>query len=289
MKSLSSILLIALLSFPLYSQSPIKFSGQIRPRVEVDKRNFHLNANPASTIFLRSRLNAAYSPSEDLSVFMQIQDSRFMGQEKNTQTNLGNLDIKEAYFELKNVFKTTIDIKAGRMAVAYGNERLIGAADWGNYGRSFDGIIGKFKNDFIKLDVFGFKESESLLAKDSLDKDMFGFWSEIYLNDNQTLQPFFIWNSENYNSIYRTLGLNWIGKFEQYRFETEFAYQHNNSWGNKEEAYLGAVNIYKKISDFEISAGLDYLSGAFWYNRTRDPFNTLYATNHKFYGYMDYL
>ncbi|HEX3072777.1 MAG TPA: alginate export family protein, partial [Ignavibacteriales bacterium] len=249
MKSLSSLLLIALFSFPLYSQSPIKFSGQIRPRVEVDKRNFHLNANPASTIFLRSRLNAAYSPSEDLSIFMQIQDSRFMGQEKTTQTNLGNIDIKEAYFELKNVFKTPLDIKAGRMAAAYGNERLIGAADWGNYGRSFDGIIGSIGNDFIKLDVFAFKESDQLIAKDSLDKGVLGVWSEIYLAESQTIQPFFIWSVENFISEHRILGFNWIGKFGGFRAETEFAYQYNlyvYRWSNGEscfdegEAYLGA-------------------------------------------------
>ena len=59
----------------------------------------------------------------------------------------------------------------------------------------------------------------------------------------------------------------------------------NNIW-----AYMAAGKVSYDLSLVIITVGYDYLSGgdAGDSNPTSHAFNTLYATNHKFYGHMDY-
>lgn len=291
MKSLPSLLLIMLLSFPLYSQSPIKFSGQIRPRVEVDNKTLSPGNKANTFISLRSRLNVSFSPLEDYSIFLQVQDSRIMGEESNTVYNSKNLDIKEAYFELKNIFNSPINVKAGRFAAAYGNERLFGAVDWSYIGRSFDGATGYLRTKDFNFDLFGFRETESMFPHDSADKNVVGLFSDIKAAEFLTVQPLFIWvrSTKQIQRDYYTGGLNLIAKYSGFRGEIEGAIQKNEVEERGGTAYLAAVNLFYKsdiTSKPELSVGMDYLSGR-RENNSYNAFNTLYATNHKFYGYMD--
>lgn len=291
MKSFSSLLLILFLSIPLYSQSPFKFSGQIRPRLEIDNKALIPDNKPNTFISLRSRLNVSYSPLEDYSIFLQVQDSRIMGEETGTTSNSKNLDIKEAYFELKNIFNSPMNLKAGRFAAAYGNERLIGAVDWSYIGRSFDGAAVYIKAEEFNCDLFAFRETESMFPQDSADKNIAGFFSDIKAAEFLNVQPFFIWVRST-NQIQRdfyTGGLNLIGKISGLRGEFEGVVQKNEVALSEGTAYLAALNLFYKFDiplQPELNIGMDYLSGG-RENNAFNSFNTLYATNHKFYGYMD--
>ncbi len=57
-------------------------------------------------------------------------------------------------------------------------------------------------------------------------------------------------------------------------------------------SFLAAASLKYTINKTAISIGADYLSGNNFENPSKNDksrtFNTLYATNHKFYGFMDY-
>ncbi|HBQ58502.1 MAG TPA: hypothetical protein DD671_02460, partial [Balneolaceae bacterium] len=53
---------------------------------------------------------------------------------------------------------------------------------------------------------------------------------------------------------------------------------------------MAALKVSYSVNPLTFSGGIDYLSGgeAGGSNPSGNTFNTLYATNHKFYGHMDY-
>lgn len=284
-------------SFSL-AQQTVKFSAQIRPRLEIDNRDFNSNTPFYNTTALRTRLGLSFSPTNDLIGFIQLQDSRFFGGETNTMADMKNVDLHQAYFKIDNLFKLPIDVKVGRMEVTYGNERLMGAVNWSNIGRSFDGAIITVKGEKIKVDIFNLKETEKFNFGDTLDQNIYGVYSNLMIVQNYKIQPFIIWQRQIPSKLLDrvTLGAYVKGDIGAFTHETEFAYQFGEITisNNKQDvsAFMFAFNVgytFDAPSKPMIGAAIDYLSGddnQLDYNYK--TFNTLYATNHKFYGFMDY-
>ncbi len=290
--------ILILLIGTITAQTLPKFSAELRPRYNFDNRDFNGSTKANSFTEMRTRLGAEFSAIENLNMFVQIQDSRIWGTEPNTLSNTANVDLHQAYFQLNNFFKLPLDLKVGRMEVSYGPQRLIGAVGWSNIGRSFDGAILKYKRNNFTLDFFALKESESSLPADTLDASVYGAYSNIIFDENYSIQPFVIYyNSEKaaypFGNI--TAGLYVTGKSGGFFHETEFAFQSGSRKDNVDQylsAFMAALNLgynFDVSAKPVIKAGVDYLSG------DNDPtdnkvkvFNTLFATNHKYYGFMDY-
>ena len=73
-------------------------------------------------------------------------------------------------------------------------------------------------------------------------------------------------------------------------YEVEFAIQNGNvSDDIKAGGMMYGFNAGYKISGMTLLAGIDYISGDdSKTGEVDEAFNTLYATNHKYYGFMDY-
>lgn len=89
------------------SEIPIKFGGQIRVRGESDGRDFNNDTSVNTYTLLRMRFGAEVKPLEDIKVFIQLQDSRAFGQEPTTLSNISNLDIHQAFFQINNLCGTS--------------------------------------------------------------------------------------------------------------------------------------------------------------------------------------
>jgi len=80
------------------------------------------------------------------------------------------------------------------------------------------------------------------------------------------------------------------GVFAGVSYELEFAMQ--NGTESDDVNYGGmmyGLNAGYKIAGMTLSAGVDFVSGDDTTTTdVNESFNTLYATNHKYYGYMDY-
>lgn len=114
--------------------------GEVRSRSELDR----LAADAPSDAFtyLRTRVGVTVDAGEGARVKVTMQDSRVLGAEAHAATPAArSLDLHEGYLELVRPWRTAqLALRAGRQEVAFGNERLVGAVNWSNTGRSFDAL-----------------------------------------------------------------------------------------------------------------------------------------------------
>lgn len=296
MKKSLLVLLLILTAGIINAQSKFDLNGEIRLRSELNKKSFMPDVDPGTFSLLRTRVNAIFKPSDDLLGVIQIQDSRFFGEEPGTIGNLANLDLHQGYIQVKNFFDSKIDVIAGRFEYIVGNQRLIGSVGWSNIGRSFDGIAVKYQHDKYALDFFAFAEDENLDEGNNNDAYIYGAAGEFILSSSVDLIPILVLQKNNTanNLLRATAGAELKGKLDAFDYSFEGYYQFGSMESPDMDisAFLAAANFgYVILSEnnVKIFGGIDFLSGDDDpIDDTYKSFNTLYATNHKFYGYMDY-
>lgn len=313
MYELRVLILGLLISGNVFAQSqplPIKFTGQIRVRSEVDGRDFDSDSDINTYTVIRTRFGAEIQPLQDVNVFIQIQDSRAFGQEPGTLANTSNLDVHQAFFQISNLWDRSIQLKVGRQELVYGTERLLGAVGFSNVGRSLDGIKWTF-GSMNKLDLFGMIINESstpvagpatpatVSGRDDADNRFFGAYYRYRSNPKYTLDVFGLYESNlnetvpGENDLNRiTLGTYNKGSFSaNFDFETELAVQFGKRRGQDVLAFMltgSAGYTFQTAGKPSLRVGYDYLSGMDADDDDYQVFHTLFATNHKFYGFMDY-
>jgi hypothetical protein len=268
--------------------------AQLRTRGQFDGKDFNSDTDPFGYTELRSRINLSIEADRGISGFFQIQDSRIYGTEPSTLADTKNLDLHQGYIKVNKIFGLPFDVKFGRQEVALANQRLIGSVGWHPVGRSFDGSIVTLRLKKADIHFLGFQVNESLNFGDTLDVTFGGVWAELELIKNYKTD-FFALNQSVWGTDQTlwTLGLYAKGNHGGFSHEIEFAYQMgDNGTGLDYAAMMFAYNAAYKVNSKlnpVVSAGVDYIGG------DDDPtddkiktFNTLYATNHKFYGHMDY-
>ncbi len=274
----------------------MKLSLQIRHRFEMNGKDFNSDTSLNNYNLMRTRLGLAFKPMKNAMAFVQVQDSRFWGEELSTlgDGSADNFDLHQAYFKINKLFGANIALKMGRMEVIYGPQRLIGAVGWHNIGRSFDGVILTFFGEKFKLDLFNLKEIERLEFGDEGDKNVIGLYGDFKIFKGETFQAFLIWQKlDPTDDLSRfTGGIYAKGESSGFRHELELAFQGGKIAGMDVSAFMAALNFGYTFSGSikpDLAFGFDYLSGD---DNGADGkfkvFDTLYATNHKYYGFMDY-
>lgn len=123
---------------PSRSDSAIVFSGEVRARGEYDRPGSGVSGDGVT--LLRSRFAADARVADGARVFVQLQDSRVLGERSTTAGSAAQLDLHQAFLELTGTWEDRrLALRVGRQEIALGNERLIGAVGWSNTGRTFDG------------------------------------------------------------------------------------------------------------------------------------------------------
>lgn len=115
------------------------FTGEVRARSEVDRPGAPANADAFT--YLRSRFGVRVDATANARIVLQVQDSRVLGADAGVAAGAADvLGLHQAYLELGGPWGgTSVAIRAGRQEIALGNERLVGAVNWSNTGRAFDG------------------------------------------------------------------------------------------------------------------------------------------------------
>lgn len=287
-------MLMLVLTVPGWSLERLTFGGQIRHRFEIDHKA--LDASQATNSFsvLRTRLQADFRPSDNVHVVIQLQDSRILGSERNPDTSsvTSNVtltdgsadlfDLHQGFIGIDQLFDLPLDVKVGRYEVNYGPQRLIGAVGWHNIGRSFDGATFTLHTEPVDIDLFHLKEIEA--SPGVTEKSILGAYADLKFED-YTTQAFVIRDAERL-----TVGTYAKGRIiRPFSHETEFAIQRGSDGaGTAINTLMGAVNVSLALDRLLLTAGIDFLSGDDTGTAGYEAFNTLYATNHKYYGHMDY-
>jgi hypothetical protein len=291
---------LLLLSLPglLFAQEEQKypefrFEGHFRLRSEVDGRT--AGVNPDFATLSRIRLGVRASLLDWMSVFAQVQDARAWGSETNTllDASADFFDLHQGYVDLGSTNAFTARLGRQKMYVA--DERLVGAVEWSNTARPFDGALGfgEAVGFTWNLWVMNVVERDSLLPTGTHPQGNQGLYDDGWLIGGFASRKFgdvtselsFVFDRKAATPESYTANLRFHGTAGKIIYEAAGALQ----FGPDRKAYFASGKAGVSFGKGSIAAQVDYLSGNSDPADTEEKaFNTLYATNHKFYGYMDY-
>lgn len=280
----------------------VKVSGQVRLREEVQNGTFSpgdpAGAGHFGVTHLRNR--AAISLRKgNLSAVFEAQDSRWLG-EAGTVADSEGLDLRRGAIKIEKLADSKSWLEAGRMVLAYGDQRQIGSLEWVNQARTFDG--GRLRvvpSDNSWVDMFWTVTRETKTAHN--DQYFGGVYSSIKPNPG--------WTSEVYgltlvdrmetagedgmgNSGFATLGTR--QQFNRDGFDVRFegAAQVGEFHGDAIFAYGLVLKAGYTANEYVIepNVSIEAVHGSGDSDPTdgdQGTFQTLFPTNHLFYGYVD--
>lgn len=292
---------VALLLFPLFitpaileaqDSRDITFGGQIRPRFEA-RTPIDGEWNAFTSMRVRANLNALLE--DQVRVFIQLQDVRLWGDESNTlgDYRADNFDLHQGFIELADVPSLGGALKIGRQEIALGEQRLVGSVNWAQQGRSFDGIrYTTAGTSGPKLDLFFTKLREETANAHDWESSFAGAYGTLPLGNAGTAEVYWLLTTDGReeNGSEVTFGGLWRGMAGPVDFRVEGSLQRGERGGTSVSAYMFAARAGGKVHESTtVTLWYDYLSG------DSDPndaeigvFNTLFATNHAFYGAADF-
>lgn len=303
MKIVITVLLLSFILAGTATAQSIEFSGQFRERSEFNDKSFNEDQHSDVYHFLRTRLKATATVNEQVKVVLEAQDARVYGEESSTfNSGAAHLDLRQGYLELTGFAGGLLSGKLGRQALVYANQRFIGAIDWHNYGQTFDAGVLRVNAGAISIDALGAAVSRNSNTPEYM-RDVFltgvwGKWSPA--GSRQSVQAFFLFDTPNTGTIRQnrqTAGLYAGGHFGMFDYEVDAAVQMGDfipEMGDSRDISANMVGIRAGYripfaAGLRIGVGFDMLSGQDFDDMTTyGAFHTLYATNHKYYGYMDY-
>ncbi|MEY2465495.1 MAG: hypothetical protein QOD03_16 [Verrucomicrobiota bacterium] len=234
------------------------------------------------------------------------------------------IDLHQAYVTLGNHKEFPLSLKVGRQELSYGEERLVGAFGWNNIGRVFDAAKARWQNPWFGADFF---VSRPVIPEDGQfnvdnDYDFFsGFYAtstkvpkntlDVYLLARNTsikaplAEPSPQFPQPSARDIY-TAGMrlkSLPGEFHGWDYTLEGAYQ----FGDFKDTRAGAPTNRLNQQAFMVSAQGGYTFANCWgtprfgleydyasgdsnpQDDKHETFENLFPTNHKFYGYMDFV
>ena len=285
----------------------VDLGAEIRFRPE-SRSDFNKKSALNNVLLQRIRLNARMRLSNNITGLVQLQDSRFWGQETSTASNESNIDLHQAYLQMDRFLHPRLSLRLGRQELSYGNQRLLGAFGWNNIGRSFDALkltysSSRWSSDFLFSRVSDRRNS----GRGDGSQDLIGLYTRIGQSGSRIgLEPYVLYlrdgleiRGERTSSRPESTRIATLGFRHFADFASGFAYDLENSYqvGQKgpdthRAAALAARGQYRFAARFspEIGFEYDFATG------DRNPqdgrsgeFNNLFPTNHLHYGYGDYL
>jgi hypothetical protein len=317
---------------------PWDFGGQFRARLEVKDyidtpgqagqvafRRIHGDANN-TYLLIRQKVHAGYN-NPWFNVFLEGQESSSTGDKRNPNLESDLFDLHQGYVALGNPNEFPLTAKVGRQEMAYGDERLIGAFDWNNIGRTFDAVKARY-NVTVNSWVDAFTSHVVIPKDNNFDfSNNYDTFSGLYASTRdlvpwQETQLYFLARNVSQNSPnFETLALvplpsprniynpgfrvkSLPGKLDGFDYGIEADYQFGNyetvagvaptavpGTGLKQSAYLlhleGGYTWAKSCSP-RVGLEFNYASGDKNPNDgTHGTFDALYPTTHAVVGIMD--
>lgn len=135
------LVLVGLIAPQAASAADPQFDAQVRVRENVLlNHDFDSDVDdPDNHARMRARVGMTFEAGEYTTAYVQIQDTRSLGEPATTTTSLEQTDLHQGYILVRNTFNSDLDFQVGRHEMAYGGQRQIGNRDWLDTGRSFDG------------------------------------------------------------------------------------------------------------------------------------------------------
>ncbi|MDO6392183.1 alginate export family protein [Pontibacter sp. BT731] len=293
------LLLSILVWLPLEAAwAQLYLTPQVRPRAEWRNGYQSLPNGQDGAFFVsqRSRLTLDYK-QDKVQMRFSLQDVRVWGNEVHLK-DVPSTAMHEAWGEV--ALSDKFAVRLGRQEFVYNNDRLLGNVDWVQQARSHDGMVLKARWRGISLDAGGaFNQEKEALFDTHYSMNNYkvlGFlWAKKQLGEQLSLSAMHISDGfqrpDTVGGVYfrHTYGLDLNYKHERVQFNGSLYRQSGeHGSGKKIAAYLAVGEATYTLQPFQFTLGTTYLSGMAGHEHKVRSFNTLYATNHKYYGFMDY-
>jgi hypothetical protein len=312
-----------------FANGLLTFDIQDRVRWEYKQDNFDFNdsvrtINDDNWVLNRLRIGLAIKPAPWLKIYAQTQDAReWLSDRPDFPGVFGadgddTFDLRQAYIEIADYTQCPWGLKIGRQVLEYGDERLIGPADWTNLSRTFDAVKLTYRQKDWSIDAFAgtvvvptrgkFNQSDFLNGTETGREQIFsGIYFTTKALDFQTTELYALYLHENLSAPatlftpahdtdtnFFTLGVrakSTPGKLGPWDYELEAAYQVGDVKGKDLSAFAGHIAAgYNFNAAWKPRLGLEYN----YATGDNDPldgdtetFQNLFPSNHKFYGFMD--
>jgi len=315
---------------------PWDFGGQFRLRYDVKENggssgrsapNFDFRRtgvdNDNSFLLLREKVHIGYTPCSWFNIFAEGRDSSSTWDDRHPSPETDQFDLHQAFIRLGDASRFPLTAKIGRQELIYGDERVVGNAEWANVTRSFDAAKLRFENSSLWVD--GFVGRVVLPVDDHFNEpNDYDWFSGVYASTaswipKQETQLYFL--SRNASAaaanttpqalygrppsardIY-TLGTrikSLPGQWHGWDYTTEIAGQLGSTVRTNDNRRLGHQALAASVGFGYTWAnawgtphlGLEYnfSTGDHDPNDGKDEtFDNLFPTNHKHYGYMDFI
>jgi hypothetical protein len=303
-----------------------------RVRIRGEHKEYFASTGPAvdfaargdannTYLLLREKIHIGYTPTRWLTMFVEGRDSSSQHDDRDPNPESDFMDLYQGYVTLGGEPSFPFSLKAGRQELTYGDELLVGRADFSNIPRSFDAIKLRYEYTDLKLDMFTARRvvARADAFNQSNDEELF---SGIYADSKNwlpkhTLQLYLL--ARNVSSVAPniTRPLNTIpsprdiytagGRIESltntapdWDYNIEGAYQFGRfkntltSPSERQDAFATHVAAgYTWVdSALQPRIGIEYnfASGDDDPNdRVHRTFDNLFPSNHRPYGLMDFV
>ncbi len=281
------------------------FDSAYRTRYE-SRQDFDFSGGDQSYLLTQVRLDFGYRLSEQSNVFVQLQDARVFGESRTAFPPVNDsaipnifvdqLDFHQAYFE--HDFDA-ISLRVGRQKFDMADFRLVGAREWVNTARVFDGV--RFTIDggeSREIDVFF--SSPVAVDPDSLndqakvgdryvDSDFHGVMVGEGRGTDRQLEYWYLYRGNSaVGDRVSTIGARAVRQVSPWRFELQGSIQFGDFDRLDHRATMLHASVNRELATGNWSASYSYGSG------DDDPddgdyetFDNLYPRIHPFYGDMD--
>ncbi len=294
-------------------------SGEVRPRMEylhgystlTDK-----DSDPAGFASQRTRINFNYS-NERVKMGVSVQDVFLWGSQPQLFKTSNTLSVHQAWGQY--FFTPSLSLKLGRQELSYDDERIFGASNWDQQGRSHDVALLRY-DGMLRIDVgAAFNQDRQHLNGAYYRLNNYKMMQFVWLNtdvvDNLNLSLLFLNNGyqreknmfnegnvdnadEKKNTIFnQTLGGRIVATPGDFNIHAAGYYTMGNDMEDREISayYVGLGVDYNLFDNWTFTWGWEHLSGTDQQDMIENPdtytnksFNPFYGTSHKFNGFMDY-
>jgi hypothetical protein len=256
----------------------------------------------------RFRVTARFSMKPWLSAAVQAQDARIEGRNGATTGApfRDQLDLRLAHVDVGNIERSRFALRGGRQELVFGDQRLVGHANWLNTARSFDGVRGVFRHKKLRIDGF----AASVVGIQMEDVNRSGAGNYLYgadaplavLPNAGVLEPYvFVRTAEKLATetgsvgdlTSSTSGVRMVGKLSaRTDYNLEAAIQRGSLGtdtisASAAHAVIGRTipmgsKTYRAFGEYNFASG-DETPG----DGDRGTFDQLYPTGHDKYGLAD--
>lgn len=158
------LVIVALAAPQLAFAADPEIDAEVRVREYINLNNdFDSDVDdPNNFAVMRTSIGLSFDAGRFASAYIQLRDTRGLGEPATTTTSLEQVDLHQGYLHIANVYDSPLAFRIGRQEMAYGGERQIGALDWSDVGRTFDGIRMMYDiEDFGWFHAFAMKLNET--------------------------------------------------------------------------------------------------------------------------------